>query len=174
MCSRGELVRFRVRTKGAPNLIRQSMSNISPRSISVRWVGKNSFHSKITTVGTRYTGRQWSTTLENFLNGANRQLFTGTSVRPDNNHTPEHDENLKKLEQKLAELKPVATLELETLCPCPYRPMCACYPLQALRREETPRPIKYHTGFGVRVNGWSDKEKRTAQKTSLDVRTTVG
>ena len=76
-------------------------------------------------------------------------------MRPDN-RTPEDDEKLEKLEQNFVELKPVTT----------YPPCAPATRPRVPRGEEIPRPIKYHTSFGVRVNGWFDKEKGTARKTS--------
>jgi hypothetical protein len=47
-------------------------------------------------------------------------VFMGSYMAP-NIRTPEDDEK-KKLEQKLMELRPVATPVLEDLCSCSYRP----------------------------------------------------
>jgi len=48
-------------------------------------------------------------------------VFMGTSMR-DNIRTPEGDKKLKKLEQKLMDLRLVTTPELGVLCSCTYRP----------------------------------------------------
>jgi len=48
-------------------------------------------------------------------------MFKGISIRVDN-RTPEDDQKLKDLEQKLVTLKFMSTPELEILCSATYRP----------------------------------------------------
>ena len=48
-------------------------------------------------------------------------VFTGVSIG-DNVRTPEDDKKLKKLEERLVELKFVTTPELEVLCSCSFWP----------------------------------------------------
>jgi len=65
----------------------------------------------------------------------------------DDNRTPEDDEKLKKLEQKLEELKLVTTPEFEIPCSSTYRPHLE----ESLRMMVLPAPVPFGAEEILRV-----------------------